>query len=128
MSTISIAIAVVSVGLFVLSIAMAWQAQRMRTQQHNKTGTIHSHVTTTQDHVNQRQDRAEKLDAVPLQEDEPLSASPKKRRTCNSPPTRTEDVTGTSVDDVGREVHMGAVVRQKARELWRLPTFRRSPT
>ncbi|TDZ80914.1 hypothetical protein [Mycobacteroides salmoniphilum] len=74
MSTISVAIAVVSVGLFVLSIALAWQAQRMRKQQqHNKAGIIRSQGTS-HNHLNQQEDRTEKLGAITLQEDETLSA------------------------------------------------------
>ncbi|WP_139360647.1 hypothetical protein [Mycobacterium sp. D16R24] len=79
MSTISLAIAVVSVGLFVLSIVLAWQAQRMRKQQHhNKTGTIRGQGTTSRDHFNQQQDRAETLDAGTQQEGETPGAVPKE--------------------------------------------------
>ncbi len=74
MSTISVAIAVISVGLFVLSIALAWQAQRMRKQQqHNKAGIIRGQGAS-HNHLNQQEDRTEKLGAITLQEDETLSA------------------------------------------------------
>lgn len=79
MSTISMAIAVVSVGLFVLSIALAWQAQRMRKQQqHNKAGIIRGYGTTSHNHLNRQQDRTEELVAGTLQEGETPSTVDKE--------------------------------------------------